>query len=388
MPLNDSQIAALNQQGVAALKSGKAIEARRHFEDIIAFTKNSPGAYLGLAYACNQMSDAKAMLEALDQVLKLQPTNVYALLLKADYLQISGKKRQALSFYQGALTAAGRLQLVPEDMKAGLERAQQAVQNSAKEYKDFLYNSLRNKGIEVEKTSRRFLMSFNLAVGETQLFLQQPTRYYFPELPQIQFYERTDFDWVEDLEAATGDIREELMHVLREDAQFPPYLADVEGIAHLNNRELIDNPAWGAFFFWKNGPFMEQNAERCPKTLAALKKIDMPYIANHSPSALFSLLKGGTHIPPHNGMLNTRLICHLPLIVPENCGTLRVGSESRPWVEGEVLIFDDSIEHEAVNNSSKTRVVLLFDIWRPELSLEDRAFVTALLESSNEYTRD
>ena len=80
--------------------------------------------------------------------------------------------------------------------------------------------------------------------------------------------------------------------------------------------------------------------------------------------ALFSVLEPGTHIPPHNGMLNTRLICHLPLIVPPGC-RLRVGSETRTVEAGKTMIFDDSMEHEAWNDSGETRVVLLFEIWRP-----------------------
>jgi aspartyl/asparaginyl beta-hydroxylase (cupin superfamily) len=93
---------------------------------------------------------------------------------------------------------------------------------------------------------------------------------------------------------------------------------------------------------------------------------------------LFSLLRPGVRIPPHTGYTNARLICHLPLIVPEGCG-LRVGNEVRAWTTGETLIFDDSIEHEAWNSSDRLRVVLLFDIWRPELTEEERKLVATLL---------
>ena len=102
--------------------------------------------------------------------------------------------------------------------------------------------------------------------------------------------------------------------------------------------------------------------------------------------ALFSRLAPATRIPAHNGLLNTRLICHLPLIVPENCGALRVGNEERPWVEGEMLIFDDTIEHEAWNDSDQVRVILLFEIWRPEISEEERGLITALLKAIKEYS--
>ena len=81
-------------------------------------------------------------------------------------------------------------------------------------------------------------------------------------------------------------------------------------------------------------------------------------------------------------------MCHLPLIVPENSGAIRVGNEERPWVEGELLIFDDSMQHEAWNNSDSERVVLLFDIWRPELTKEERALVTSVLTAARHYHED
>jgi aspartyl/asparaginyl beta-hydroxylase (cupin superfamily) len=111
----------------------------------------------------------------------------------------------------------------------------------------------------------------------------------------------------------------------------------------------------------------------------------MPHIAARSPMALFSSLRPGTHIAPHNGLLNTRLICHLPLIAPPGC-TFRVGNETREWRQGKTIIFDDSIEHEAWNDAATIRIVLLFEIWRPELAAEERQALTVLYEAINLYT--
>ena len=100
--------------------------------------------------------------------------------------------------------------------------------------------------------------------------------------------------------------------------------------------------------------------------------------------ALFSVLRPGTRIPPHHGMINTRLICHLPLVVPPGCG-LRVGNETRMVEAGRMMIFDDSIEHEAWNESDSTRAILLFEIWRPELDEAERRALTALYEAIGLY---
>ncbi len=121
--------------------------------------------------------------------------------------------------------------------------------------------------------------------------------------------------------------------------------------------------------------------------LAAGTAEAIPVIAGRSPMVLFSVLEPGTHIEPHNGMLNTRLICHLPLVVPANC-RLRVGNDTRTVKAGEMLIFDDSIEHEAWNESDEIRAILLFEIWRPELSDAERRALTVMFESVTGYGED
>jgi aspartyl/asparaginyl beta-hydroxylase (cupin superfamily) len=115
-----------------------------------------------------------------------------------------------------------------------------------------------------------------------------------------------------------------------------------------------------------------------------LEQPPIPQIAGRSPMALISILKPGTHIPPHTGMLNMRLICHVPLVVPGDC-RLRVGAETRDVVEGRAMIFDDSIEHEAWNDADSVRAVLLFEIWRPEISDEEKIALTAMFEAVTGY---
>jgi aspartyl/asparaginyl beta-hydroxylase (cupin superfamily) len=75
---------------------------------------------------------------------------------------------------------------------------------------------------------------------------------------------------------------------------------------------------------------------------------------------------------------------HLPLIVPDHC-QFRVGFEHRTWRVGELLIFDDTIEHEARNDSDQLRVVLIFDIWNPYLTAEERELVSVMMAAKNEF---
>ena len=113
----------------------------------------------------------------------------------------------------------------------------------------------------------------------------------------------------------------------------------------------------------------------------------MAEIGGLCPNAMFSVLAPHTQIPPHHGETNARLVVHLPLIVPEGC-TYRVGFERRGWTEGEVLIFDDTIEHEARNDGDLPRTVLIFDVWNPLLSLAEREMVKAMTKAAREFNSE
>ena len=103
------------------------------------------------------------------------------------------------------------------------------------------------------------------------------------------------------------------------------------------------------------------------------------------PRVSLPALKPHTKIPPHTGVSNVRLVTHLPLIVPPGCG-FRVGNDTRSWEEGKAWVFDDTIEHEAWNGSDQLRVVLIFDIWHPQLSQAERALITAMSAGINAFT--
>jgi aspartyl/asparaginyl beta-hydroxylase (cupin superfamily) len=107
-------------------------------------------------------------------------------------------------------------------------------------------------------------------------------------------------------------------------------------------------------------------------------------VPGFAPAAFFSSLTPGTRIAPHTGVTNTRLIVHLGLIVPDGC-TFRVGNDTRVWKRGKAWVFDDTIEHEAMNAGNARRVVLIFDVWNPYLSAAERDLVCALLAAQREY---
>lgn len=306
--------------------------------------------------------------------------NIKVLLDRGDAQVALGKARAAVAFYTEALRQANVHERWPAGYAERLALARDTNANFAAAYADFLQQKLASIGFDAQRSSRRFAESLDIVLGHKQPYLQQPRFYLFPGLPQIQFYERELFPWMDALEQATDLIREEFTGLLESPEVFAPYVQGEPDRPVERKTSLLNNPEWSACYLWKNGQPVMPIARRCPQTLNALKGAPLAYMPDRSPSILYSVLKPGAHIPPHNGLINTRLICHLPLIVPGEC-LFRVGNDVRAWETGKCWAFDDTIEHEAWNNSDRTRVVLLFDIWRPELTEEERELVSGLFKA-------
>jgi aspartyl/asparaginyl beta-hydroxylase (cupin superfamily) len=377
MQLTNQEAERLVREGVDALRQGRANDARRLFKSLTETGRANAQIWLLLAMACRAAADAAAEEAALDRLLALEPRMARGLIMKGDCRRKAGDASAALGFYKSAtLLAAG--QQVPPDLAAELRRAEAAAKEIEGEVEAQREAALSARGFPPETRSPRFQRSLDIFAGRARIYVQEPTAYYFPELPQIQFFDTSAFDWVPAVEAATDAIRAELQAVLAAGTEgFRPYIQSDSSRPRMDDNHLLDNRDWSALFLCENGRRFEDVIARCPATWNALQPAPLPRIAN-SPTVMFSLLRAGARIAPHTGTHNARLTCHLPLIVPPNCG-FRVGSETRQWQEGKVLVFDDTIEHEAWNDSGEDRVVLIFDVWRPELSEQERQEVAALL---------
>ncbi len=378
-------IRALAASGFAALRKGDAQGARALLEKIAASPQADAATWFGLAVACAQLNDDAAAGNAVDQVLALEPRNLRALVLKGDLLDKAGDARNASSFYQLAVLSAPPAHELPAEPRTDLARAQAMCKRYAQEFESSLRDRLIPEGLLEPGSADRFRQSFDIMLGKRHIFFQQPRIYYFPELPQIQFYDRNDFPSFDKVEAATADIRAEMIEVLKDSSAFKPYVENDPKRPPGDQTGMKENPDWSAFYLWRDGKVVPENAARCPKTMAALADFPLVHIPNRSPSVLFSLLRPRSRIPPHTGIVNTRLICHLPLLVPPDCG-LRVGNDARRPVEGKAWLFDDTIEHEAWNESDRPRVILLFETWRPELTAKERNLVTTMFSAIDAYS--
>eukprot|EP01041_Mallomonas_annulata_P000927 gene928-1797_t len=191
-----------------------------------------------------------------------------------------------------------------------------------------------------------------------------------PGLRAQPFWNTELLPWTIILEENFESIRAEFMS-LKGGNSFQPYRAPT---ASVTNKESVpedhlgqlatDKGDWNVCYLYLHGMDFETNREKCPITSAIIRDIPRQY--NH---ALFSALAPHSHVTAHNGPTNKKLRCHLPLVVPPGNGCrLRVGSEWMVLEEGKCVVFDDSFEHEAENTSGLPRVVLIVDVWHPDLS--------------------
>ncbi len=365
-------------QGQKALREARTSDALAAFKTADTGDTADPRICMGLAIASRALGDYEVCLNAIDRFLTQDKSQPIALVIRGDALKGLGKQRQAVSAYMAALQAVPPNGDLDPNTRAELQRAQAECNAARGLYEAYLRKHVRNRlGSDIGREGTRSGQTLDLIFGRKQVYHQQPFRFYFPELPQRQFYDRDEFDWTESIEASSEAIKTEFAALAEQEDRFAAYVASDGREPHLRQHALTDNRDWSAIHLIRNGERFEDNIDRAPETMAALAQAPIPDVINQSPSALFSRLLPGAHIPPHNGLTNTRLICHLPLVLPGEC-TLRVGNQTRSWRDGELLIFDDSIEHEARNGSRAARSVLIFDVWRPELSEDDRNLVRAI----------
>ncbi len=370
------------RSGIAKLKGGFAREARAILESVAELGHSEPVLLVALALACRDDGAHDLALMRVNQALDADPQNVRALLLKGDLLAGQGNPKGAVRHYRAAKALVGDDPGAPIEIRNELQRVEAYCLDQAREIEALLATELAADGLDARghDAGERFAESVDLLFERKELFFQAPKYYFFPGLPHRRFFGRAEFPFLDAVEAATADIRRELLDVMRTDSAFEPYVKRDPDRPREDQLGMADNPAWSAFYLWKDGTPVRENLARCPRTAEVIERIPLCRMPGRAPSVLFSRLLPGARIPPHNGMVNTRLICHLPLIVPPGCG-FRVGSETREWQEGKAWVFDDSIEHEAWNASAQTRAILLFEIWRPELTEIERKAILALFRA-------
>lgn len=160
---------------------------------------------------------------------------------------------------------------------------------------------------------------------------------------------------------------------------------------------------WEVLHLLNQGSWIQTNSNLCPKTIEAVQSIEGIMNGCIFGNIFISVLYPGTIVDPHCGPTNVRHRLHFPLVVPTLTSSLvgsepelRVAKERITWTELECIVFDDSIVHSASYPGEKgigkhslrkgerndarisCRVVLIVDLWHPELSAEERKAISDL----------
>jgi aspartyl/asparaginyl beta-hydroxylase (cupin superfamily) len=376
----------LNSAAGHLLRTGNAARARDLWQRATQCDASSKVLWVNLAAACRALGDLTAEMEALDRALSLDPRYMLALLHKGEVLERLGKTKAAVTLYEGALVAAGRSGALPSQHAAALSHARDVVQAGHRDMEEFFARELAPMLSQYPGADQqRFTACRDILLGKRRAYASEPKNMLFPYLPAIEFFQREQFPWLDVLEAATEDVAAEALAVLNGDQQgFKPYVDFPPGTPMDNWGPLNHSSAWTTYPLWHDGARVNDHIAKCPKTAAVLEQLPLCAVPQVAPGAYFSVLKPRTRLPPHTGTTNTRSIVHLPLIIPASCG-FRVGSQTREWKKGRAWVFDDTIEHEAWNDGDETRVILIFDIWNPLLTMAERDMVRALTATVGNY---
>jgi aspartate beta-hydroxylase len=381
--------AVLNELGVRMLSRGAPEQAHALFSRATSTDPQRPALWANLASSLKALGRRSEELDAIEKALELEPRNLSALLQKGAYLEETGDTRNAARIYQNALACLPPGADVPPNVRDAFAHAKSVVDADLMA----LTNVLERPLDEIRQRygggpQRRVDQCIETLMGRRRVFHSQPTWMYFPELPAIEFFERSEFPWLDGLEKATADIRTELLRVLVADRDgLQAYIDFPPGLPLDQFRELNRSRRWSAYFLWNQSEAIAGHIARCPATARALETVPRCRVEGRAPTAFFSILDAKTRIPPHTGITNTRLTVHLPLVVPPDCG-FRVGSTSREWVPGQAWVFDDTIEHEAWNMSDTPRAILIFDIWNPLLTAAERDLIQTATEVYGKYYRE
>lgn len=382
----DPRSQALVRDAMGALQAGDRVRALALLDQAAALDPSNPEPPLNRALALRMGGDLRGALAALDASLAIDPYSLMALLSKGMVLEQIGAPREAAKVWRNALKIAPADSALPPHLKPIVARARQAVADNTAALNAYLREKTAStRAAHADADLTRFDECLDIFSGAKKVYVQEPLFLTFPKLPPLTFYPREHFPWMAALESQTDVIRDELVVQLKVYwSKFHPYMQIPAG-APLNQwAQLNHSPDWSTLHLWRDGAKVAENCALFPKTTAILDTLPMADQPGFAPTAMFSVLQPRTVIPPHTGSSNTRLIAHLPLIIPDGC-RFRVGNDTRPWTMGESFVFDDTIEHEAWNDSDQLRVVLIFDVWNPLLSAAERDLVSAMTDAVNAF---
>ena len=261
----------------------------------------------------------------------------------------------------------GEIHAVLDEMQLAQRRAQRAVADEMRHAEDDASVAVpSNVGINADAS--RFFCYLQRVQSERS---RRAIKWY-PGLSRKSWYDAAVFAAARDLESRFAEIKAEALKVRRSH-----YFEEAEDIGRTGS--------WQVCMFYEQGRRNDDVCCQCPTTTAVLEGHSS--IRRSAGLIYLSRMAPHTHVAAHQARGNIRLRCHLALSIPKGDCAIRVGDEIRRWEEGKCIVFDDSFEHEVWNRTDEARLVLLVDLWHPDLTELERAALDAINWMSLEKAR-
>lgn len=370
--------------------------ATSHFELAVQHHPQDDALLLRWAEVCNSLGQPTQAKLLVEKILSRSPANFVAWLMLGWLRHAAGDGIGSLRAWYQAMTCAQKAghwldeATTPQHLVDNVLAVAAHLRIGTREMLFESYETIRqqigsSKLARVDRALTGYLGEWDASPPDAR---QRPKFFYFPDLPPGPYHDPYLQPWAEKLQRSFSDIRGEAIRVWTEDSHFKDFLEFPPG-ANVADYLQGDGPrpSWEALFFYRHGRRYDDTHARCPMTSAALDSIELCRVADEAPEICFSVLSPGSHIMPHYGVTNTRLVLHLPLVVPSDCALRVVDGDQHAWQEGRLMMFDDTYQHEAWNRSDSTRIILLMDCWNPHLTPDERIAVKSLVETISDLQR-
>lgn len=351
----------LCQQAFRAENSGRLRAAAEDYRRALLLDRTNPTPYLYLAYVLNKMGEKDAAVKVYSLAADMNPNVVNAWRNPELSEDIQLRSREANDQIRRHFTALHRQAVADYQRREGgaqLDRIFEAV-----------WCATHDQPVTFREQQQR------------------PHLFYVPGLEPTSLFDGSLYPWCQTLEAAWEVIRDEYLALSASpEVSGVPYIDANAGALDDSWKPLIGSDNWTSLHLYRNDEQNRLLIALTPQTGALLKQVPLLKTSNQPREVLFSVLKGGQHIPPHYGLANTDMTVHLPLITSNQAG-IKVAGVEHQWQEGKAFLFDDSFLHESWNESTEPRVNLLFGAWHPDLSIDEQNAISASFEYREAWNR-
>ena len=381
---DERPVHALQMLSAIAFDAGKTDEAVAHSERILEFEPTNLQVMLAIGQARESQHRYDDAISIYRRAVRAHPGNALSYLFLGAALQTNGDGPSGLKAYGFAFGLnknsiwLDHRKNYPPAMTTRSRRARAAIAGRLRQIRAETLDALETElGADLSLVRDAFWYNTDDGPCPYRHPLQRPEGIYVRGLDPVAVFDKERFEWSDELEAQYPNLRTEILTHLDIESGTHPYVEDRTRETH-PLRHLSRNPDWSSVHLYQHGLPNEAALKRFPGTAKAVAGLPHTTRADQPLEIFISILKPGTHIPPHFGLNNAGVTVHLPILIPDGDLGIRVGAYTHVWKEGELFFFDDAFEHEAWNRTGELRIVLIFEVWNPEMAVAERTALDTL----------